>query len=399
MNSENMSSKKEKPDALWTKNFILVTIMNFLIFFGFTMLMPTLPVYIKNMNGSDSIIGLINGIFTISALMIRPFSGKFLDKFGRKGVFIVGVIISIVAILSYNLFPFVWMILAFRFIHGFGWGASTTASSTIASDNIPKKRFGEGMSYYSLSISLATAIGPAIGLFFIAKYNFDNLFYLVAICTAIGMLISLAIIYKKVPSKENRNEKQALFEKSSFAPTIVVFFFSFAGSGIVSFISLFAAEKGIENIGMYFTANALAMIISRPFLGKVIDRFGFNVTVIPGVISVIVALVLISQATVLPMLLVAAVLQGVGYAATLASLQTMAIIKAPQNRVGAANATYSTGYDGGIGFGAIVFGLVASTFGYSSMYMISVVPAAVALVIYIVISRKKTTDTAEVAEK
>ncbi len=156
--------EKRMKQPIWTRNFVGIIIINLLIFFGFQMLLPTLPIYVKSLGGADSILGWVTGIVTISSLIVRPLSGMALDKFGRKGVLLAGIGIIIVLTLAYWLFPFVGIILLIRLLHGVGWGAASTASNTVATDVIPKERFGEAMGFYSLSTSLAMALAPALGL-------------------------------------------------------------------------------------------------------------------------------------------------------------------------------------------------------------------------------------------
>lgn len=114
---------KNNTETLWTKNFILINIINLLIFFSFQMLLPTLPIYVKELASSNSIIGLVTGIFVVSSVIIRPISGLLLDKLGRQKVFVVGLIIFILSVLSYSIFSVIGVILFIRFIHGFGWGS------------------------------------------------------------------------------------------------------------------------------------------------------------------------------------------------------------------------------------------------------------------------------------
>lgn len=384
-----MEQKALRVKPLWTRNFITITMVNLLIFLGFQMLMPTLPVYVKSIGGADSVIGLVTGIFTISALLTRPVSGLLLDKVGRKKVFLVGLGIYILSVFAYNWLATIALILLFRFIHGFGWGASSTSSNTIASDYIPKERFGEGMGYFSLSSSLAMAAGPAVGLYITSNYSFTLLFFISASLASLGFLLSLSLEFKEVTKKELEKKQAALYEKSSLKPSIIVFFLTITYATIVSFLSLYAAERGIQNIGMFFTVYAFSLLISRPVFGKVVDRFGFDFAVIPGLVCIFIAMILLSQASTLSMFLLVALIYGIGFGAGQSSLQTMAVVSAPSNRRGAANATFLTGFDSGIGFGSIVFGLVAASFGYSQMYIWSTVAIGLAFLLYFGIGRKK----------
>lgn len=383
-----MEKNVKNNGGLWTKNFIIINAINLLIFFSFQMLLPTLPIYVKKLGGTNSVIGLVTGIFVVSSVIIRPISGLLLDKLGRKKVFLVGLLVFILSVFSYSLLPFISVILIIRFIHGFGWGAVSTASSTIASDNIPKERFGEGMGYFSLTSSLAMAIAPVIGLSLISKYSFNVLFYVSTILAVLGFITTFKLKYKKIENKEQSKIKGSLYEKSSIYPSIIIFFVTVTYGALTSFLPLYAAEKGIQNIGMFFTVYAAALFISRPLFGKVIDKLGFDYTIIPGLICIIVAMGLLSKASNMHMFLITAFIYGIGFGATQSSLQTMSIAGVPSERLGAANATFLTAFDCGIGLGSIILGVVSSNVGYSEMYLWAATSAVIAFILYFVIGRK-----------
>ncbi len=385
-----VKEKQQKSVTLLTEDFILITIINLLIFFGFQMLMPTFPVYIKKLGGEDSIVGLVAGIFTVSSLVARLLSGMALDRIGRRGVFLVGLAVFIFAGLSYSWLPTIGFILMFRLIHGLGWGASSTASSTIASDSIPKERLGEGMGYFSLASSLSMAIAPAAGLFVISNYSFTILFFVSSGLAALGFLLSLALKYRKIEMLEQPKAKAAFFDKSAIRPSIVIFFITMSYGTVVSFLPLYAAQGGIQNIGLFFTFYAIALLISRPVFGRISDRLGYNFAIIPGLTCVLITMVLLSQASIMPMFLIAAFVYGIGFGAAVSSLQAMAVVNTPPNRRGAANATFFTGFDSGIGLGAIIFGAVASAIGYSRMYLWAVMPVVLAFILYFAITNNKT---------
>lgn len=139
-------------------------------------------------------------------------------------MFLVGLFIFIISVFSYSIVPFISAIIMIRFIHGFGWGAVSTASNTIASDNIPNDRFGEGMGYFSLTSSLAMAVAPTIGLFVISKYSFQALFLTSTTLAVLGGIIAFKLEYKKIENKEQTKIKASLYEKISINPSIIVFF-------------------------------------------------------------------------------------------------------------------------------------------------------------------------------
>lgn len=170
MNNKEIAINKQ--DKLWTRDFVLICLANLTIFMGFQMLLPTLPVYINFLGGDEAMAGLVIGIFTVSAVLIRPFAGMALDVYGRKIVYMLGLLVFLISTLAYNWAPTVLALLAIRFIHGFGWGAASTAGGTIAADLIPKKRLGEGMGYYGLASTLSMAVAPTAGLYIISIASF-----------------------------------------------------------------------------------------------------------------------------------------------------------------------------------------------------------------------------------
>lgn len=383
-----MNNKRKQ--TIWTKDFIGITIINLLIFCGFQMLLPTLPLYVKSLGGTDVVIGWITGLATIACLLIRPFSGIYLDKHGRKGVLLAGIGGIIVITLAYKWFPIIGIILAIRFLHGLGWGAASTASNTIATDVIPKERFGEGMGYFSFSGSLAMALAPGIGLLVLDKFHVLGLTLLSAGFGVVALLLAFFIRYRHVEKHEMVKQKMNPYERSSIRPSIIMFFVSASFGSITGFISLYAADRGIANIGVFFMIYSVAMVLSRPIFGRLIDRFGFGAAMYPGLISLIAAMFLLYQASSMPLFLIVACLYGVGFGAVLSSLQTMSVIYAPKDRLGAANATFFTGFDAGIGFGAVIGGIVASGWGYSRMYLSFSLLPIIAGILYFFIIEKAT---------
>lgn len=182
-------------EKLWSRNFVLLIFLNFAMFMGFQILMPVLPVYARSLGGNEATTGLVVGIFTISAVVVRPFIGKALDVFGRKKIFLIGFIVFCLFSLSYTIASTVLMLLLLRFFHGFGWGTTSTTANTVASDVIPHSRLGEGMGYFGLTSTMAMAIAPALGLYMIQYSSFNGVFIFSASAFLVAMGLSLGIRY------------------------------------------------------------------------------------------------------------------------------------------------------------------------------------------------------------
>lgn len=372
----------QEKERLWTRDYILISIANLFITTGFQMLLPILPVFSAKLGGSDSWAGMVVGIFTFSAVLMRPIAGRLLDKQGRRGVYLIGLIVFLICVVAYNWTSTILVLLILRFIHGFGWGASSTASSTIASDIIPKSRLGEGMGYFGLTSTLAMAIAPALGLELLNLYEFNTVFNVSAGVVLISIFIAVLIKYHK-PDTQQKIDKSGMFERSAILPAVVIFFVTMTYGSIVSFIALYAAQRQVENIGLFFTVYAIALLISRPYFGSLTDKKGTSFAVLPGIIFVILSMSLIYFANSFVAFLIAGFIYGIGFGAIQPALQAMSVRNVNHSRRGAANATFFLGFDLGIGAGAIIWGIIAESLGYQIIYLLSIIPAVIGALVYI----------------
>jgi len=378
--------------GLWTKNFALIMLVNFFVFVSFQVLLPTMPVYIQHLGATEDIVGLVMGVFTITAVGLRPFAGRILDTKGRKVVYFFGLIIIIVSIMAYGWVSSVALLLTVRLFHGIGWGAATTAAGTIATDVIPKPRLAEGMGFYGLTTVISMAIAPIIGLQIIKSWGFYTLFHLSTVLAICGAIFALFIRYQSIDRSANTlpdDIKPPLFEKKAFKPAVIIFLITLTYGSIITFIALYAAQFKIENIGIFFSAYALTLLFSRPIFGKMADKKGFHYVMIPGILCVGIAMLILFLAQNLSFFIAAAVFYGIGFGAVQPSLQAMAVYDVPPQRRGAANGTFMSGFDLGIGVGSIIWGFTAKITGYSTMYLITIIPVLIALFLFLFLENNK----------
>jgi len=376
---------KAETQKIFSKDFVFIWLANFFVFLGFQMTLPTIPIFVNELGGSDQLIGVIVGIFTFSALLLRPYAGHALESKGRGKVYLLGLILFVFSVGSFGLITSMGVLVIMRIVQGVGWGFSTTASSTIATDLIPPKRRGEGMGYFGLSGNLALAFGPALGLTLAGAISFTTLFF---ICAALGLtafLLAFNIRYKEVEDSENLS-KPARFdvlEKTAVNPSILLFFVTLTFGGITSYLPLYAAEKDIEGIQLYFISFALFVMLSRIFAGKIYDRKGDIFVIPPGTILIFIAMLLLSWLPNLLTMMIAGALYGLGFGSVQPALQAWAVDKAPKNRKGMANATFFSFFDLGVGVGAILFGQLAFMFNYSLIYIVAAGSVFIALLYYL----------------
>ncbi|OLS34252.1 MFS transporter [Bacillus sp. MRMR6] len=377
----NAQAAKEK---IWTRDFILIVIANFFIFLGFQMTLPTIPLFVEELGGNDQLIGYVVGIFTFSALLLRPYAGHSLETRGRGFVYILGLAIFVIAVGSFGFLTSIVFLFLMRVIQGVGWGFSTTASGTIATDLIPAKRRGEGMGYFGLAGNVAMALGPSLGLVLAGIISFETLFLICAGLGLAALLLSSFIHYKKVERKQEQKAafKLDLYEKSALKPSMLLFFLTVTFGGIATFLPLYTLQKGIPGIQMYFLLFALATMASRAFAGQLYDKRGHQAVFIPGSVLIFSAMILLAWLPNSFILYIAAFLYGLGFGTVQPGLQAWAIEKSPINRRGMANATFFSFFDLGVGIGAIGFGQIAHLFGYSTIYFISAISVFLSMVFY-----------------
>jgi MFS family permease len=394
--------------TIWTRSFLLLLFGNFFIYQGILMLIPTFPLYIKQIGGNDLEASLPFAVISISALIVRSISGSAADTFGRRPLLIVGMCILIVFNCSYFVVSGIGIILVLRFCQGIGWGMTSTVLATIMSDIVSPKRRGEGTGYFALSIILGTSFATVLGIEVMKRYNFDVILVISTILVGCGMLLTQGIamnstkkVFKPKLAKKGITLSD-LFEKSALLPAFLCFLHSITFGGIMSFIMLFGQETGIENIGIYFVGHVSMILISRPFAGKLFDRKGHAFVIVPGLLFMIVGLLMLSYSTSIYSLVASSLFYGLGYGAAHPSLQAWAIQRSPAERKGAANGTFLSSLDLGYSVGAVLLGLIATNTNYATMYRISILFLVVFAVIYgyhIIKTKQDNLDKNEYDEK
>lgn len=387
MNSEPHGQSAHLEGRIWTRDFVFVCLANFFVFLGFQMTLPTLPLFLKELGGNDQLVGLIVGIFTFSALLLRPYAGHALESKGRGFVYKTGLVVFVLSIASYSFISSILFLFLLRIVQGMGWGFSTTAGGTIATDIVPSKRRGEGLGYFGLSGNLALALGPTLGLTLVGIISFPQLFLICAACGLVALLFASQIRYKKVEDAETRSAKLKfdIFEKTAIKPSLLLFFITATFGGIATFLPIYAIEKGIPGIELYFLLYAVSLMISRTFAGRIYDRKGHLYVFLPGAFMIFLAMLMLAWLPNTAVLLIAASLYGLGFGSVQPALQAWSVENAPTNRRGMANATFFSFFDLGIGLGAILFGQMAFVFGYASIYAASAGSVVMSMIIYILL--------------
>lgn len=358
---------------LWTKNFIALTATNGLLFASFHFLLPTLPMYAASLGATGTEIGFISGVFGFSAIFIRLFTDTGVRAVGKKKCLYAGLILSILATLSYFVFDSIHELMIARVIHGLGFGLSTTFTAAIAADIIPAARRGEGVGYLGLGSTVAMAIAPAVGIFLLVSFGTQALFPLSALMSLLAiftaMVCTIQPIKAELPAPALHSSiRNRIFEAGTGVPAFLTICFGAAYGTVNTFIAMMAQEAGIDHSGWFFILGTLFIFISRPFGGRWFDLKGAFAVVLPGGILFMLSLCLIVVAKSLPVLLLSSLFYGLGGGLLLPALMTWMLNVVRADRRSAASATFYNMLDIGTSSGLLIFGSLAGTIGYIAMY-------------------------------
>ena len=384
-----MEVRQEGSTQIWTKRFISLFLTNISVFFVFYGLVTTLPLYaIGELNLTDQEGGLLLTSFLVSAIIIRPFSGKLLDIFGKKKLLVISMIgYFICTVLYLFIHPFV-LLLGLRFMQGLFFSVITTATSSLAADIVPVSRKGAGLGYFTMSMNLAVVLGPFIGLLLIQYSSFDVLFSIMSICVLVGGLLAATIDTTDLTKPEVQEKLtfkfSDLFEVKTLPIAAIASLVAFSYASVLSFLSVYAQQKDLMAVAsLFYAVFAAAMLITRPYTGKLYDTKGAQYVIIPGLILFAIGLIMLAMVSGPALFLGSAIFIGIGYGAVTTSLQALAIQSTEQHRSGYATATYFTMFDIGIALGSYILGIVAVNAGYAAVYLTGTGILAIVFVIYL----------------
>lgn len=385
-----MPANSQPSPALWTKDFTLATIANFFVSFVFYLLIPTMALYAVNAFGaSDTAAGLASSSFVIGAVVGRIFTGKYLDFVGRRRLVIISLGIYVALGLAYVLADGLPLFVALRTVHGFGFGTSATVIAASVMSMIPPARRAEGTGYFGISGTIATAIGPLLALTIADRFSYDALFITASVVALLALLVALTITFpEREVSQAERESKWSLslgtlVDAHTVPVASIMLLAGFAYSGVLSFLANYAQQADlVSSASLFFLVYAIAVFISRLFIGRIQDRRGDNIVIYPIFASFVAGFVMLGVSSQAWHILLAAVFMGFGFGALMPALQSVITAKSPLPRVGLATATFFLMLDIGTGIGPIVLGLAIPHLGYHGMYFLLAGIIVVAAALY-----------------
>ncbi|MEJ3720860.1 MFS transporter [Paenibacillus polymyxa] len=377
---------------LWTKNFIILSSVNFIMTLIFFLLNATITLYaINEFDASTGQAGIVAGIFIIGSLLGRLFTGRLIHS---KKILMTSLFLLILTTLLYFVHLNVNFLILNRLLNGITVGIISTIVSTVVVFSLPASRKGEGISYFAISTALATGIGPFIGLLLSQNSNFEMIFSLSLLLGIFSLVIAFFLKFPATYKTEKNNKKgikiSDFVEPKVMRIAIIIFFMTFCFSGIVSYLNIYALELGlIDTASFFFMVYTVFVLISRPFTGRIMDKKGANIIIYPALIIYGVGMLLLSSVNSSFTLLLVGALVALGFGNISSIAQAIAINLAEPHRVGLATATFFIFYDLGNGFGPSIIGLIIPATGYSGLYVILGLIVLATLFLYYMLYGKK----------
>ncbi|MBP8823347.1 MAG: MFS transporter [Flavobacteriales bacterium] len=372
-------------DKLWNRDFIISCLSYFLVACSFSLLMPTIPIFLSQELGVEPArIGVVLSSYVLALLLVRPFSGFVVDSYRRKPVLLFGTFMFVAIFAGYYYAATVLFFIVLRFIHGLFWGLSTVSANTVAIDIIPSARRAEGIGYFGVNANIAMAFAPYIG---VKIYDGRGFHALITAALAMGVLAIVAAAFIRVPERPCIKEKAPLsLDRFILVKALPILFnqlfLAFGWGTLVAFAVLYGKEVGIPNAGIFFLFLAGGVVLSRIAAGKLVDRGHLHGMMAAAIILIGTGFTGFALFHDIRLFCFSAFLIGLGYGTLFPALQTIYISMAPSTQRGTANSTYLTGFDLGISIGMLLGASVADVYDFSTMYLFTGVLSFVALFIY-----------------
>ena len=349
-------------EKIYSSQFWRVCVSSLLFSASFNMLIPELPAYLTSLGGAE-FKGLIISLFTLTAMISRPFSGKLADKLGRVPVMMTGTIVCIVCSVIYPVLTTVSGFLLLRLVHGFSTGFTPTGQAAYVADIVPMNRRGEAMGYLGTASTLGMASGPAIGGLIANHYSLEIMFY----CSSAFALLSVIICFGV---RETLKEKQPfylgmlkvrrsdIFEPLVLVPCMVMVLIAFCYGTLYTLIPDFAAFVGLKNKGLLFAYFTGSSLFIRLIGGSLSDRFGRVGVVRVSTFLIMIAMVIIGTAHNQLQLIIGIMIYGFGHGTTSPALMAWAADLSDPNYKGRGVASLYIFMELGIGMGAFISALI-----------------------------------------
>lgn len=364
-----------EPKTFWTRDFILAILGYFFLFMSISLFF-LYPLFFERFGASESRVGLIMGIHSLTAIFIRPFFGRLIDIRGRKKISLLGIGLLIVIVPLFHLVRDAGILpLALRGLTGLGWGISMTATITICSDLAPVEKLAQSMGIVGVSGLTASALGPLAAEETLRRFDFPGLFILSSIFLAAAFLFILATRESPRAAPQESQARVSVFKRLSIPAVLLIgalpVFHGAVRSAVVYFIALFGRSIPVGRVAPFFFTFSAAAILTRFWIGDISDRYGRKQVIFPAACIISLNCVLISFVQSQGLFVLTGFIGGFGQGLIFPALSAYIIDILGRENKGLALSLYLSLFDVGMGIGSPFFGWISDLSGYRTMYIVA----------------------------
>ncbi len=366
------SNRFQEPTKLWNKWYITILLLSMVNHVASQLITPIVSKYAMSIGATMATAGTIVGLMSLAAMFARPFAGLSSDRINKKLIIAVTGAVTGVCMYLYSASKSVEMMAAVRFVHGISFSFSTVALLAFNTMFIPKDKIGEGIGWSVVTTTLATAMGPNLGLWLVDHFGYKACFAAAAIGTIIPNLCFLVVPNRQephVPGKSAKFNVNDFISLQIFPFALLTGLFSCCNGIVNSFLALLGDERGIKGVGVFFTAYSVILIVTRPITGKLYDQKGIKFIMYPSIALAALSMLLLGKATSTWIVLLAGMLKALGQGTGAPSIQAHCLKKLGRDKAGVVSSTCYMGNDIGNTVGPAIGGLIASRTGYGSMFI------------------------------
>lgn len=385
----------QKPaERLWNANYVKVMFTNFFLHFAFYLLTPLLPLYLSERFGAGKdMIGLVLSGYMVSALLVRPFSGYFVDTFSRKRVLMVCLVIFFVFFAGYIAAGTLLMFAICRTLHGAPFGAVTVANNTCAIDVLPSSRRNEGIGLYGLSNNIAMAVAPSVGIYIHNAFSsYGILFWLALACAGCAVMTGsrVNLLEKELKKGCPKLSFDRFFLTSAWLLAIIVAFMSFGWGVLSNYLAIYGKEElGITSgTGTYFAILSCGLFVSRLQGQKALRQGSLAHNCTEGMLLSLTGYTIFVAIPHPAAYYASAVFIGLGNGHMYPALLNMFINMARHDQRGAATSSILTSWDLGMGIGCLLGGVLAEHIGYTATFWIVAAENMCGVLLFIFLGRQ-----------
>ena len=369
-------------DKIWNQRFVYACIINMVLHSCNVMSFTLTAKFADYLGATESVVGIVASVFAISSLGFKVLSAPAIDTFNRKHVLMGAECISFISFALFSLSFSIPMLVVSRSLQGIGVAFNCTCCLAIAADSLPPDKMSTGVGYLALTTAISQAIAPAISLRLAETVGYNYAFAVIALVTFLGIVFIGSMRMSFTRTKKLVISLGNMIAKECAIPVSILILLNITHFVVHSFLILFAESRGIgPNIGFFFTVYSISLIFTRPLFGKLADRHGPVVVMIPAMLCFAASFFYISICNTLGMFILAGFISAFGFGGCLPAIQAVALRSVPFDRRGAASCTCYIGSDLGVLLGPTIAGVLAESFGYVVMWRVMTIQIFAALVI------------------